>query len=84
MTDFLSQTRIWKPNNNSIVCLNRVFKVLEEKTWEQRTLDIANISFKTYEIKISSERQKPRDLLKEVLQAEGKLYQMAPEICEKE
>lgn len=31
MTDFLSQTRIWKPKNNSIVCLNRVFKVLEEK-----------------------------------------------------
>lgn len=36
------------------------------------------------ERKIFSERQKLRDLLKEVLEAERKLYQMEPQICKKE
>ena len=59
------------------------FKVLKEKKWKQRILCLAKITFKTDEIKTHSESQNLRDLMKDVLHTEGRLYQVESQISRK-
>ena len=58
-------------------------KYYKKKKWKQRILYLAKITFKTDEIKTHSESQNLRDLMKDVLQTEGKLCQVESQISRK-